>query len=221
MDHIRSWRSWKDVMFPITATSISKEFDSGKLYVHGQDSLGHPLLVYNPHLNRPKERNIEEFVLLFVYMMEVAMKKLPPHLSRVSILLNRSSLSEPDYEMGKRFQELMRKYYPLRVYKIFVSPVNVVLKACWKVMKLFLSEEAAAHVKPKTGIDALRMVIPPQYIPEELGGDCRHRFNPNDIQSPFLTPYSNKNAEDESSLSSSRTRSNREHTDWSSAKRMR
>jgi len=183
---IERFQSWREANFPITSASIYNEMRTGKLYVHGCDSLGHPLIVFKPYLSDPKTRNIDEMIRLLLFMAEVAIQQLPENKLMFSVLVDRSGPHKPDFEMLRLVSDLIAEYYPGRLHKVFFHPCSMVLKAFWQLAKKFSPPGADKRFRPKGTLAALRAVIPDEHIPVAMGGACKYEFSVDDFPSPFL-----------------------------------
>ena len=157
----------------------------GFWYTHGYDCLGHPLLIYTSRLMSPDNRDMDEFVRWIVWMYEIAIKRMPPDVHRVTILVNRLGQKQTDFESQRTMFPLFRKMYPNIVYKFIFYPASIALRAASGVIKNFAGR-AAINTHVLNSIAALRKEIPDEYIPEEMGGSCSYKFDIADYPSPEI-----------------------------------
>jgi hypothetical protein len=183
---LRRYESWRDANLPITTASIYNELRTGKAYVRGTDTLGHPLIVFRPYLSDPRARDLEAMVRLLLFMAEIAIQQMPDGCLMFSVLVDRSTSSQPDFEMLKRVSELTDANYPGRLYKVYFYPCSLALKGFWQLGKRFAPSGANDKFRPKASLSALREAIPGEHIPAVLGGTCRYEFCAEDFPSPFL-----------------------------------
>jgi hypothetical protein len=86
--------------WPILKSSCINEMRSGKLYTHGFDREGRPLLIWKPGKNFPKERNLEETSRLLIFWVEKTLKlHMPPNKSKYTILVDRSDFTKENADM--------------------------------------------------------------------------------------------------------------------------
>jgi hypothetical protein len=86
--------------WPILKSSCFNEMKSGKLYTHGFDREGRPLLIWKPGKNFPKERNLEETSRLLIFWVEKTLKlHMPPNKSKYTILVDRSDFTKENADM--------------------------------------------------------------------------------------------------------------------------
>jgi hypothetical protein len=91
--------------FPIAKSSVISEMSTGKIYCHGVDKEGRPVLVWIASKNSVKERNLDETVNLLIWWAEYTIReKLPEHKSKVSVLvyMDGTSNDHVDKELYKR-----------------------------------------------------------------------------------------------------------------------
>jgi hypothetical protein len=182
--HLEACKAWRQQTFPMTSMPLSQTpTGEGLIYAHGEDVLGHPMFIFNSRLSNPKTRNLDVLMRWFIFMMEVAISRLPPNMTQITVLVNRTgSKHEIDIEFGKRVQFVLDNYYPERLFAAIYYPVSVALKASWSVMKLVASR-SYARFRLAHSLEQLRKRIPDEYIPLELGGSCRYKFNMQDYSS--------------------------------------
>jgi hypothetical protein len=185
--HLEDCKTWRQATFPMSAVPYSRiNTDGCVLYTHGFDMSGRPILVFNTRLHNPKDRNPDEFIRWFVYMVEVALERLPPHLIMFTIFLNRSDLThDTDFELGRRVVSVLDNYYPDRVANLIFYPVSPALKAGWGVIKHILSKKYL-KVRLVPTLAKLRTYIPDEFIPAEIGGSCCYQFDMKDYPSPHM-----------------------------------
>lgn len=180
------YENWRESNFPITTASIYNELRTGKVYVQGFDKLGHPLIIFRPYCSNIKTRSLEEMVRLMLFMSEIAIQQLPEDRLMFSVLVDRSSASQPDFEMLRSISDLIDKYYPGRLFRVYFHPCSYVLKGLWQLAKNVAPRGANEKFRPKASLAALRAVIPNEHIPAVMGGACHYKFSEEDFPSPFL-----------------------------------
>ena len=186
--HLEKCQLWRQKTFPLT--SIDCYDDMSKiLYIHGTDIHGHPLIIFTPGYNNPKTRNLEVTIRWIIYLLEVATRQLPKHLLQFTCLVNRSvGPIDADVELAQRVNELFRTYYPFRMFRFYLYPVNIVLRGVINLIKQFY-ERGKQTIRPIASLEALREVIPDEYIPRNLGGSCDYKFKMEDFPNPFVHGY--------------------------------
>jgi hypothetical protein len=133
-EQLSGYTEWRKNNLPITKMSCLTEFKVGKLYAYGFDKDGHPLIIFTPRLNFPKERDVNEMVtflfsfalssclnnltnlfvsqaLMFLWWMQYAISILPSNKSKFTVLINRIGSArkniDPDLSkvLSKVFQD--------------------------------------------------------------------------------------------------------------------
>ena len=190
--HIQDGQLWRQTMFPLAAMPYSRTQKESLLYCHGYDHQGRPLLIFTPRLNDPKNRNLEELFRFVIYMLEVAIKRLPSHLVQVTVLVNRETLGmklEPDFEFFRRINEVITKFYPVRIRRMLFYPVSTALRGIWRAITAVVHGRSVRHMRLIDSLAELKEYIPDEYIPAELGGSCTYQFDMKDFPSPFAENY--------------------------------
>lgn len=82
-DHI----DWRKTVFPISKQSCLNEFKKGKIFVHGTDKAGHPLVHLTTRFNDPKVRDIEEVGLCLYWWVQY----IESHYSNRAIAVNNNN----------------------------------------------------------------------------------------------------------------------------------
>jgi hypothetical protein len=67
----------------IEAKNISNEASTGKLFHHGSDSLGRPVIYMTPA--RENSKDYEKNIQLLVYTIESAIAAMPPNVEQVCV----------------------------------------------------------------------------------------------------------------------------------------
>jgi hypothetical protein len=187
VSHLKMWMLWRQNTF--ASPEMPRNTTAGPgcwFYVHGCDVHGHPLLIFTTRMQDSKTRNIDESLRWFTYMLEMAVQRLPPHLEQVTVLVNRLGMSQRvDFELAKQLIPIYEKYYPHRVHKLLVYPVSPTLRTILGLIKR-LSGKLSEYVEFVSSLDALREVVPDEFIPSELGGSCSYVFDSADYPAPVL-----------------------------------
>ena len=190
INHIDKFLLWRQSNFPMTSCTYSSDL-AAKCYINGMDFQGHPLLIFSPGLNDPKTRNLDELVRWIVYLIEIGIKRLPKNLHQITFLINRESDEpiEADYDLFTTLGQLCLAYYPYRIYRLYVFPTSMMFRGYWNTLRHILPSKAPKPMRPIASLEALREVIPDEYIPRNLGGSCDYKFKMEDFPSPFVNGY--------------------------------
>lgn len=85
---------------PVTKEDCGEEFNAGKLYSHGVDKEGRPLLIWAVRNNIAATRDMDKLVKTMVWWVEyTARKLLPPNISKYTLLLDRSGFRQENADM--------------------------------------------------------------------------------------------------------------------------
>jgi len=189
--HLEDMMVWRQATINFTARPKDQTRGNGCVfYTHGSDAKGHPLLIFTTRLLDLKTRDLDESVRWFLYMVEIAIARLPPHLEQITILVNRiGKIQRTDFEFSKKFFPLLNCYYPNRVHKVLWFPVSPGLRAMHGIVE-FVGGRASGNKVLVPSVQALWEEVPKEYIPIEMGGSCRYEFNLEDYPIPVVCePY--------------------------------
>lgn len=88
-DLLKRHMAWENRVFPILRCSAENEFARGSCYPRGFDKEGHPLVHVQCHLHDAKDREIEATVRAVCFAFEVAISRLPPGMTKITMLFDR------------------------------------------------------------------------------------------------------------------------------------
>lgn len=69
-DMLRAHVAWREVNMPVSRESCLGELQKGKMYRHGFDLDGRPLLFWRGALHLPNDRDMKEMQNLLLFMMQ-------------------------------------------------------------------------------------------------------------------------------------------------------
>ena len=105
---LRGHLEWKITNFPVLKSSCINEISKGKLYMHGTDKEGHPLLIWRVRMNNPRDRDVEEMARMVAWWVSIAVRACPPNKSKVTLLMDRSEYKQENSDI-----EFMRHLTPI------------------------------------------------------------------------------------------------------------
>jgi len=141
---------WKQTNWPIRKESFIREYVKGKVWLHGTDNEGHPLIVYRSCLHLPHDRDVEEMGRMALWWAECVVSLMPPDKSKATILIDRvgAGTSNQDMEFVRHAAALFQNNYPERLHRAIVYPSGIVFYSIWALVKLFLDPVTAQKVQP-------------------------------------------------------------------------
>jgi hypothetical protein len=80
---------YKALYFPVLKVTCVKEISSGKMYIRGICKEGRPLLIYRSCKSFPNDRDLEEAARMLVWFGEHLQKRMPPNMSKYTLLIDR------------------------------------------------------------------------------------------------------------------------------------
>jgi hypothetical protein len=176
-EHIK-WR--EDYPWPIYKEECLGELHKGKVYLHGEDKDGHPLVVFRPAKNDMDIRDVGEMGRMALWWTDVIFKSIPSHLSKVTLLVNRlGGENNADVPFIRAFTSVMQSNYPERLHKAIIYPSGWIFWGLWNMLKYLADPVTQAKVSPVVRLSGVQEFVEDKYIPRELGGECDYDFNAN------------------------------------------
>ena len=160
---------WRAENIPVLKESCFGELCKGKVYVHGKDKEGHPIVVYRPRLNDPDKRDLDEMGRMAVWWAQVVIGNMPPEITKCTLLVDRTGTSITDMPFVRQFASVFQNNYPERVYRIIVYPGGLVFTGLWNIAKWFLDPVTQAKVKPVLTLGGVQEFIDDEFIPVSMG----------------------------------------------------
>lgn len=181
-DLLTKAQNWRNKHYPVLKRDCIEDMKTGKMYVHGTDREGRPLLFFRTNLHDPSTRDIATTARNAIWWMEYAINKLPDNKSKITIILDRdgAAMSNTDIEFLRAFVSLFQDQFPERLYRAVVVPANVLFWSVWKVASVFVHPVTREKVKTLMFQSALSEFVDPEFIPTRLGGNSKYDFNIDD-----------------------------------------
>ena len=151
--------------------------------MHGYDKQGRPLIIYEPALNDPKTRNLDQMAKMFLWWMQYAVTKLPDHKTKFTVLINRINSGKKNFDpdLSKALSGVFQDNFPERLHQCVIYPTGFVFYSMWKLVSIFLDPVTKQKMKPCLYPSALKDYISEEYIPVAMGGTSTYKFNPDDF----------------------------------------
>jgi hypothetical protein len=112
----RALEKREELRLPILKSSVMNEMSTGKIYCHGVDKEGRPVLVWIASKNCVSKRNLDETMRLLIWWAEYTMReKLPPGKSKVTVLVHMDGTSNDNVD-----KELYKEC--LSSFQVCISP---------------------------------------------------------------------------------------------------
>jgi len=177
---------WRAANLPVYKQSCLNEIAKGKLYLHGTDKEGHPLLIWRVRFNFPKERDVDEMGRMVLWWLNQAVERMTPDKSKVTVLMDRSGFTQEnsDMEFMRHMSPIMQNHFPERMHRVVVYPSGFVFYGLWNIAKWFLDPVTQQKVKPVLLLAGVQEYIEDEFIPVEMGGTCTYQFNHEDYSDP-------------------------------------
>ena len=176
-DMMQEHMAWRVENPPVLKESCLGEICKGKVYAHGKDKEGHPLVLYRPRFNDPDKRDLDEMGRMVRWWAGVIISNMPPEITKCTILVDRTGASNPDVQFLRQFASVFQNNYPERVYRIIVYPGGLMFTGLWNIVKWFLDPVTQAKVKPVLYLAGVQEFVDDEFIPRSMGGECDFEFD--------------------------------------------
>jgi hypothetical protein len=99
---------WRKSNWPVLKNTCMNEINKGKVYVHGTDNEGHPLMIYRVRFNNSSDRDVEEMGRMIMFFVATAVNAMPADKSKFTILIDRTDFRKENSDV-----EFMRHLTPI------------------------------------------------------------------------------------------------------------
>jgi len=147
------------------------EISSGKCFFAGFDKERRPVLVINARLHHVQRRDLMESVLMTLWWMEYAIAKLPPNMSRITILIDRVGCDNIplDRELIQTLAGIFQDLHPERLHRAIIYPAGVVFYTMWNtIMKWLLQPSTRDKIVPALSVSEVTYYINESVIPTHM-----------------------------------------------------
>jgi len=177
---------WRKANLPVSKNDCLHEFNKGKIYSHGFDKMGHPLVIWRGALNVAAERDMDELGKAVIWWMDYVERNMPANKSKITIICDRTDMSSAngDIEFIKHIASYFQDNFPERMYTCIIYPSGFLFYGLWNIVKWFLDPVTANKVQPHGYLTGVQEFIADDNIPNHMGGECTFNFNPDDFQDP-------------------------------------
>jgi len=179
---------WRAKNMPVSKASCLNEFSKGKLFMHGYDNEGHPLLIWRSSLHEAADRDMDEMVRLILWWFQYMSTIMPPNKSKITLLCDRSDYrsANSDLEFVKAASNVLQDNFPERLHRAVIYPTGLVFYGLWNVVKWFLDPVTQSKVAPCVYASGVTSYIDSIYIPTRMGGTSDYEFDPDHFCDPPL-----------------------------------
>jgi len=178
---------YKALHYPILKSTCLKEVNSGKLYIRGTDKEGRPLLIYRSKNSFPNDRDLEEAARMLVWFGEHVQKRMPPNMSKYTLLIDRvgHKSENTDMELVKHVSSQFQDLFPETLLRAVIYPSDLLFYSIWAIAKWFVDPVTREKVQPMMYLSGVEQFIDRQYIPKSMGGDDEYEYSGDDFEDPY------------------------------------
>lgn len=123
-------------------------------------------------------------------MLEVAIARMGPEVSKVTIVIDRNGFSQKnvDFELARAVSKVLSANYPERLYRCIVHPTGMVYYSLWNTVKWFFDPATREKVVPLMYQSALQDYIAADQLVASLGGAVDIDVDPSTLPDDPYTP---------------------------------
>jgi len=133
---LKAHMEWRSSNLPIYKEACIGEISKGKIYNHGVDKEGHPLVVFRPKMNDCDVRDVEETCRMALWWTEAIVAQMPSDISKATLFVNRTGgENNADVPLIRMIAGIMQSNYPERLHKAIIYPSGLVFWALWNMLK--------------------------------------------------------------------------------------
>lgn len=178
---------WRKEFKPheITAKDIEEEGKTGKMYVHGCDVKGRPIVIMRPE--RENTTNGEQQLKYLVYTLERAISMMKDGVSQIVWVISFthfSMLNAPSVNQSMDVIKVLSNHYPERLALCYMYDTPWIFSLFWKSVSGFINQRTASKVvmissgtakdeKEKT----MRENFDSKQLEKDLSGECDFSFD--------------------------------------------
>lgn len=158
---------------------LSQVLEAGSLYWHGYSKQMHPILWVRPSKKDWDHFDCKEELRMHVLMVEAGINNMmPPNIDTFLVVADSNGLGfqQMNVPFLRDLGKIMTIGYPDRLEKLYVGPVNFLVRAVYSIMKAFLPNRIFSKIQ-LMGNDLqteLKKELYPQDLPDFMGGFAIH-----------------------------------------------
>eukprot|EP00051_Salpingoeca_urceolata_P002203 m.48085 g.48085 ORF g.48085 m.48085 type:complete len:558 (-) comp11968_c0_seq1:256-1929(-) len=148
----------------ITPSSLGNTLACGSMYWNGYDPEGRPVLWVRPLLKDWKNISVAEELRLHAMMIDHGISMMPEQVHSMVLVADATGmgLSQASPALMKALLKLLTEGFPGRLGRLYVGPVNLVVRSLFSVLKPLLPPNLKSKI--------VLMAEPKQTLCEALGG---------------------------------------------------
>lgn len=184
---LRDTLKWRKDFKPqeITPKDVEEEGKTGKMYVHGLDKKGRPIVVMRPE--RENTTNSEGQLKYLVYTLERAISMMKDGVSQIVWVISFthfSMLNAPSINQSMDVIKVLSNHYPERLALCYMYDTPWIFSLFWRSVSGFINQRTASKIvmissgtskdeKEKTMSDN----FDPKILEKDLSGESDWTFN--------------------------------------------
>jgi len=146
---LRESLKWRKEFKPqeITSKDIEEEALTGKMYVHGHDTKGRPVVIMRP--DRENTSNGDGQLKYLVFTLETAVKMMPEGVSQIVWVIsftNFSMLNAPPVNQTLSVINILSNHYPERLALCYMYDTPWIFSLFWRSVSGFINQKTANKV---------------------------------------------------------------------------
>jgi hypothetical protein len=133
--------AWREANLPIDPESCAAELAKCKVFTHGFDNEGRPIVYWWGKRHDPSDSDLEEVIKSLLLRIEEALQNAPEESDGKFVLL--LYLSGPKHQFDvpliKRLAPILQNNYPERLHRALIYPGTTLAQTLWTMVKYFIN----------------------------------------------------------------------------------
>ncbi|KAI9025474.1 CRAL-TRIO domain-containing protein [Hyaloraphidium curvatum] len=177
---LRATLEWRREFRPdlLDPDDVSHEATNGKMYVHGFDSEGRPIIHMLPRNETTK--TYDRQLRYTVFCLELAVKAMPPGVSKICLLMDFVGMTmskQPPMSVSKKVLDILQNHYVERLGLALVYEAPTIFSIFWRAISPFLDPATRAKIQfVNKGSEVLRQSIPAELNEIQYGGTNTYTY---------------------------------------------
>ena len=167
------WRAEFGVdTFTLDHPLVQKEASTRKAYFLGYAKNKTPLILVHGGGHDPEWSPVDDVKVYALYMLETAIKHMPPGVSKVTLISDYSSFgyANLDNSLLQEGARLLQNYYPERVGDVYIVNYPFIMWGIWKIVSPWVDDKTRNKFHFCASDEELLTIADASVLPDFLGG---------------------------------------------------
>lgn len=153
---------------------VKKEASTGKAYFLGYTKERLPLILVHGGGHDPVWSPLSDTKAYALYMLETAIKHMPPDVTKFCLISDYSTFSvidNMDNDLLKEGARMLQAYFPERLGDIYLTNYSSIMSGIWSIVSYWVDERTRAKFHFVSDLQEILDLADASIIPTFLGGE--------------------------------------------------